>query len=358
MPLLWRYLLYQYLRVFSLSVCSFIATLFVSRFKDGARFAAVTADWSKTALFMAYHIPAVLPVAIPLSSLIAAFLLFQNLSRNYELSAFRSSGISLPSLFAPFFFLSLFLSLFHFVLCAEIAPYCRRESRTLLYRETSANPLLLLQRQRLVKIPDISLRMKVTEDGKTASDFLLIAYNEFYQTFSMIFANRLHLNGEQMIGTDVALITPIHQGDKEAFLVENQSSFSMQAPLLTSAIKKNRPTLDATTLGLRMLRLRILEGGKAALSARIEILRRSSLSMSLFTFTLLGFAFGIELNRSPIKRGTIQTLFLTLLVLICYLLGHSLKYDFSIAAAAYLLPHPVVWICSAMHLRKIGKGIL
>ena len=355
-PKLWRYLLSKYLQIFFLSVCSFIAILLVSRFKDVARFAAVTADWGKTGLFLAYQIPIILPMAAPISALIASLLLFQRLNRSYELTALRSSGIGLGALFAPLFFASALLSVLHFSLCAEIAPYCRRESRTLLYRETSANPLLLLQRQRLVKIPDIFLKMKVKEEGKVAHDLLLIAYNEAYERLSLITARRLSLDGEQLLGEDVALITPLELHNEEALLIENQSSIAMETPLLSAAIRKNRPSLDASTLNLRMLRLRSQEWGRGAQSARVEILRRISLSLSLFSFTLLGFAFGIELSRVPTKKGLIRAVVLALTVLVSYLLGRALKQDMVLASLAFLAPHPFIWLCSGLHLRKISRG--
>ena len=357
MPKLWRYLIFQHVKIFSLSISCFIAILLVSRFKDAARFAAITADWSKTALFMAYQIPAILPLAAPISALIASFLLSQRLSRTYELTAFRSSGISFTRLFLPLGFVTLIVSIFHFALCAELCPYCRRESRALLYRETSANPFLLLQRQRLVKIPNILLRMKVKEEGKTAQDFLVIAYNGAYRKLSMISARKLHLEGEDLIGEDVALITPIEQNGKNALLIENQSTLKMGAPILTDAIKKNRPSLDATTLSFKMLKIRSQEPGRQAKSARMEIFRRLSLSLSLLTFTLLGLSFGIELGRSATKKGMVRAVTLALMVLISYLLGRAFKHDFVLSTAAYLLPHPLIWAYSLYHFRRIVRGV-
>src|SRR4051812_38356814 len=101
MPILWRYALQSYLRVFFLSVCTFITVLIVARFKEIARFTALTGDWSKTGLFIVYQIPSILPIAIPISALIASLLLFQRLSRTYELTALRASGLSLSTILTP-----------------------------------------------------------------------------------------------------------------------------------------------------------------------------------------------------------------------------------------------------------------
>ena len=125
-PILWRYALQGYLRVFFLSVCTFIAVLLVSRFKEIARFAALSSDPLKTGLFLVYQFPLILPMAIPISALIASILLFQRLSRTYELTALRASGLSLGSILSPLLFGSLLPSLLNFSLAAEISPLCPR----------------------------------------------------------------------------------------------------------------------------------------------------------------------------------------------------------------------------------------
>ena len=174
MPILWRYALHSYFRVFSLSICTFIAVLIISRFKDIARFTALTGDFSKTVLFILYHIPTILPIAIPLSALIASMILFQSFSRSLELIALRASGLSLPRIIAPLLALSIVLSFVNFLICAEIAPHCRREGKTLLYHETSENPLLLLQRQKLVKMKNTLIDMEVKDDNTTKNLTMII----------------------------------------------------------------------------------------------------------------------------------------------------------------------------------------
>src|SRR5579872_4338640 len=114
MPILWRYALQSYLRVFSLSISTFIAVLIVARFKEIARFTALSGDWLKTGLYIVYQIPAILPIAIPISALIASLLLFQRLSRTFELTALRASGLSFRSILSPILFCSLLLTFFNF----------------------------------------------------------------------------------------------------------------------------------------------------------------------------------------------------------------------------------------------------
>lgn len=346
MPILWRYALQSYSRVLILSIGTFITVLIVSRFKEIARFTALTCDFGKTGMFIFYQIPAILPMAIPISTLISSLLLFQKLSRSYELTALRAAGLSLKTILAPLLMGSILLSLFNFSLCADIAPYCRREGKTMIYHETTENPLLLLQRQKLVKIKDAYLDMQVKDD-ETIKNLSLIVHNEGTQRLSLFSAKKLWLSGEELLGDDLAVVSYL----SDSLLIENQSSMSTEAPLLSRALKKNRPRLDINALSFKMLRLS--DKKKPAL---IELLRRVSLSLSVFSFTLLGCAFGIEEARSPTKKSLLFAFLLTLSVLLSYLLGKELK-DFPwLATVAFLLPHPFIWACSLIHLQNISRG--
>jgi lipopolysaccharide export system permease protein len=351
MPILWRYALQSYSRVFLLSVCTFIAVLIVSRFKEIARFTALTGDFGKTGLFILYHIPTILPIAIPISALIASLLLFQSLSRSFELTALRSCGLSLRKIVTPLLAASLILSLFNFSICAEIAPYCRREGKTMIYHETTQNPLLLLQRQRLVKIKDAFLDMQVKDD-ETTKDLTLIVPNESTKRLSLLSARKLWIEQDELMGKDLAVISYIDSPTGfDTLIIENQSMMSTAAPLLSTTLKKNRPRLDINALNLKMLTL-----SKKAKPARIEILRRVSLSLAVFSFTLLGCAFGIEQGRNPSKKNLLFALLLTLSVLMSYLLAKELKNFPLFAILAFILPHPFIWFCSTFHLYRISKG--
>jgi lipopolysaccharide export system permease protein len=361
LPTLWRYLIQGYVRVLLLSVSTFLAVLIITRFKEIARFTALSGNWGKTAFFTSYQFPLILPIAIPISALIASFLLFQRLSRTHELMAIRACGLSLSTILAPVLFAAALFAAGNFSICAEIAPFCRRESKAMLYRETSANPLLLLERQQLLKIKHAYLNMKVEQEGKSARDVVLIAHNESNKRLTLLQARQLSVHGEELLGQDVAIISHLDSPNEEfdPLIIENQASMSTAAPILSQFLKKSQPRLEANALPLRMLILRSeLETNKIASSALVEILRRFSLSLAVFSFTLLGCAFGIENTRTASIRNLMMTLALTLTVLISYLMGKELKFLPILATCAFLLPHPLIWISSIHQLHKIARGRL
>jgi lipopolysaccharide export system permease protein len=221
----------------------------------------------------------------------------------------------------------------------------------LIYHETSQNPLLLLQRQKLVKLTGTFLDMHIKDD-ETIKDLILIVPNERTERLSLLSARKLWIEGDELMGKDLALISYLDaQNGFDTLILKNQSSMSTAAPLLSTALKKNRPRLDINALNLKMLRLH-----PKTHQARIEILRRLSLSLATFSFTLLGCAFGIEEGRNPSKKNLFRALFLTLTVLMSYLLGKDLKAYPLLATLAFLLPHPLIWVSSLLHLNKISKG--
>ena len=85
MPILWRFLIIKFLKVFSFSVLAFIAILLTLRLEEIAHFASIDSGKGYLFWFILYQIPYILPVAIPLSCLISSLLLVQeNRNKNHS----------------------------------------------------------------------------------------------------------------------------------------------------------------------------------------------------------------------------------------------------------------------------------
>lgn len=357
-PILWRYVVGAYLKVFFLSVSTFVSVLIVSRFKDIARFAALSANWPKTGLYVLYQIPFILPMAIPLSAFIASFLVFQRLSRTQELTAFRALGLSFRNILIPLLMMSGFFTILNFSIVAELSPFCRLESNALLYRETSDNPLLLLQRQNLIKIRNTYLRMSAREDGSRVRNFLFITYNEANQRLNLLSANKMKIEGEELMGQDVAILSHLFSdaGQFDPLILENQKTVRTEAALLSDSLKKNRPKIDNASLTLRMLKHKLHEKPKQRRSALVEVIRRTSLAFSVLTFTFVGCAFGIEQGRNPKKWPLLYALLISLSVLASYFLGKNFKAAPLMALLVYLIPHLLAWFFSLLRILRLSRG--
>lgn len=349
---LWRYLLFSYGKTLSFSTIAFVVTLIVSRIKEIARFTALTGEYTKALLFSLYQIPLILPLALPISAFLSALLLAQKMSRSKELTALRASGISLSRIVLPLALFALFWTGCGFVVSAELAPYCKRASKQLLYAETSSNPLLLLQRQNLINIKKTYIQMEAQPEGTKAKNFLWIGYNEGTQRFVCVLADTLLLEKEWLVGENVSIISHSPATDWDTLIVENQHLMKTHAPLLSEAMKKKSPKVDIGEIPFRLL------PHHPHLSALLEMGRRSFLALSIFTLTLLGFAFGIEEGRFASKKNLLLSLALSFLLFVSYFATKGTKNHPHLSHIIFSLPHTVLWMLSLRRLYLLQKGSL
>ena len=85
------------------------------------------------------------PTALPLAILLAALMTFGNMGEFSELTALKSSGISLQRIMRPLIFLVGFLCIVSFLFSNYVLPYSNRQARTLLYDIRRKRPDINLQ---------------------------------------------------------------------------------------------------------------------------------------------------------------------------------------------------------------------
>lgn len=85
------------------------------------------------------------PMALPLAILLAALMTFGNMGEYSELTALKSSGISLQRIMRPLIILMLFLVVVSFLFSNYILPYSNRQARGLLYDIRRKRPDINLQ---------------------------------------------------------------------------------------------------------------------------------------------------------------------------------------------------------------------
>lgn len=85
------------------------------------------------------------PTALPLGILLAALMTFGNMGENFELSALKSSGISLQRIMRPLIILLIFISVGSFFFANNVLPYSNRKAKTLMYDIQRKRPELNIQ---------------------------------------------------------------------------------------------------------------------------------------------------------------------------------------------------------------------
>jgi len=364
MPRLWRYFIKSYFQVFFLCVGSFISILLVTRFQDIARFAATGAPKGYTLLFVLYQIPFILPLAIPISCLMGAMILFQRMSRSHELTAMRSAGIGLFPIAYPLILCGAVISLLNFTVVSEMGPKCRALSKGLAYHMTAINPLCLLQKETLIKLKNTHVDMDVLKSGKYAENAVLVMRNYTNQRLGVMLAKELFLEGSELVGKNITFISSIPPKNAEGYdhlVIENQSEMHTHAQELSQYLRGSDWNFNDNYLPMRALLAKHTEKGRPLwdINGRTlqELGRRFCLGLAPLTFTLIGVAFGMEVGRERRKRGLLAATALSATFLLFFIAAKSMKHSSLPALICYLLPHPLIALFCIFGFRRVAKGV-
>lgn len=99
-------------------------------------------EWYIIAELMFYVSATIVPMALPLAILLASIMTFGNLAESYELTALKSSGISLQRIMRPLIILTVFTSIGAFLFSNYVLPLANLKMGSLLYDITHQKPAL------------------------------------------------------------------------------------------------------------------------------------------------------------------------------------------------------------------------
>ncbi|TAJ24758.1 MAG: LPS export ABC transporter permease LptG [Nitrospirae bacterium] len=129
MTILFRYIMREYINVFTMCFAGLMTVyLVVDFFEKVRKFIRYDAELLTILGYFALRTPSISFQVAPLAVLMATLLTLGVLSRNHEIVAMRSCGISLYRIASPFLFLSLIISLMLFGLSAVGMPYATAQA--------------------------------------------------------------------------------------------------------------------------------------------------------------------------------------------------------------------------------------
>jgi lipopolysaccharide export system permease protein len=99
-------------------------------------------EWYVIAELMFYVSATIVPMALPLAILLASIMTFGNLAESYELTALKSSGISLQRIMRPLIVLTVLTSIGAFLFSNYVLPLANLKMGSLLYDITHQKPAL------------------------------------------------------------------------------------------------------------------------------------------------------------------------------------------------------------------------
>lgn len=358
MPLYWRYLLTQYLKVFLLSTCSLVAILLTTRLNDIAQFASLGSSTTSVLLFTWNQVPFILPIAVPLSCLISAFLLMQRLSSSYELTALRASGLSLFKILSPILIVSTYIALGNFYVTSEMATHSHMRNSQLKNEIRSINPLLLIQNPHLLRMKGIHFDTQgASKLGESAQDVVAAVPNKDDDGLNLIVAKQLSAGPGTLAGNQVTIVASpgAERGER---VIENMGATAASAQDFTLLIKPGSARFNNDYFRFGLLRAKRERESDANALHRIdsEMVRRISMATAAFTFTLMGAAFGISIGRRTSSKGLFAVAILAGLYLFSFFAAKGLERQFYAAASLYIIPQIVVLILSVGFIKRVSKG--
>lgn len=382
MPILWRYLLFHFLRVFFLCVVSFIAILLTLRLGEIAYFATLGPSLISVVWFTIQQIPYVLPIAFPVSALISSALLVQSLSQSRELTAMRSCGFSLKVILSPVLVSALFLSAANFYVISELSTSSHYNAGQLKNKLRSVNPLLLLNNKLLMHMKGLYFdTLGDSQIGEYAEDIVFLAPTNHSSRLSLMVANRIDVSLESFSLSNMTLVTShVANGDvnsKESLIIENMVSSTTAIDDFTQLLEKKMWNINNDHLQMPLLLVRqeevyrALEKGLADGSPKeeikmlrqnyystiTEIIRRISVGLAVFSFTLLGLSFGVNISRNKSPRGILYIAIFASMYLVAFFIAKNFDQALILASTLYIAPHLVIWVACMLNLSRISRGI-
>lgn len=376
-PIIWRYLLTQYLKVLTLCVLTFIAILLTSRLNDIAHFAGLGADSLYVWQFVLYQIPYILPIVLPISALISAVLLIQRLSYSHELTAFRACGLAIRNILAPILFTAALLSLANFVITSELATTSHLATNFLKNEVKAINPLLLLRNKHLCKMQGIYFdTLGPSRIGEHASDVVMVTPNRHQGRLHVLIAKSMEASSDSFQGEGLTLISATDDGDDQfdTLEIENLGEAVISIDDFSQMFQKKVWKINADHLRMPLLLIRLSEAKEKLRSGTLdaketeqtkqlinncisEIFRRISVGLAVFAFTLMGAAFSMTIGRQQSSRGIFWVIGLAAMYLVCFFTAKGLQGSVILSSLLYLLPLVIIVVLSIWTLKRTTKGI-
>lgn len=381
MPILWRYLISYFLKIAIVCVLAFIAILLTMRLDEIAHFAALGAPLNYLIIFTLNQIPYILPIALPLSCLIASLILFQRLSNTRELTALRASGFALLDILAPLLLTAAFLSIGNFWITSELATQSHLQTNLLKSELRSINPLLLLHNKHLMRLKGFYFEaLGASHVGESASDVVLAIPNKHQQRLSLMIGKQLKAAPSVFIGEGVTLISGSASEQEDEFdslLIENMGKSLTHVQDFSNLLQKKVWNINNDYLQLPLLLVRIQEQRQLLAEAQLknedkmelkalkkqlnqtysEIIKRLSIAIAVFSFTLMGTALGINISRRRHYYTLYLAIILTTLYLISFFVAKGFDQYYWLATTLYLAPHLLISVVSIFVLTRVAKGI-
>ena len=330
-------------------------------------------------------IPFVLVFALPMGMLTAALLVFGRFSADQELTAARSSGISLLTLITPVLVLSLLLCGLSAWINMEIAPQCRVAYKGLIDQMKLKVVNAGLPEGRAIRDFKGYMIYVKKSDGPNLQDILVNSYDAENNLTNVAWAPRGKIETIDAVPTlhvfDVRYLT---RNADLSWRSGESGEFSMPFKQTQPNLAEGKTALTDMTFRQLQEQLRTLENSFSLpdsmntssadirkqmeemqqrqrdmmMPLRVQINREVAVSFACFGFTLVGIPLGIRAHRRETNVGIAMSLILVFIYYSFIIVGQALQ------SRAEFAPYLIVWLpnflfqsVGAVMLWRANRGI-
>ena len=337
-----RYMLGDFLRSFALTVSVLTFVMYVGAVVQAIDYMSRGISGLLIMKIFALNIPFTLSFVIPMSVLTTVLLHFGRLSSDGEITALKSSGVSLWQVAAPILFCSVLLSGVCLYLNAELSPRSHFARREMLRELGEEDPLALLDEGRFVNdFPGVKVYVGKKADSQL-EDIILIQFDEkgvraevrakSGQVSFDAETRVMEINLEQVRLTEYDKADPADLAKARTLSAESYPvTLDLRQMLKKGRINKKPSDMTFSELvgSLRNVRQAfpdILEENVPRMRAKmaVDANQRLALALSCFSFTLLAIPLGIRSHRKESSIGIGMALVLLFLFYMFIILSDAM----------------------------------
>lgn len=346
LPKFWSYLLRSFLQRFFGALFLLLVLLITARFQEIASFMALSGSLLMTAKFIAIQLPLLLPFAMTISSVIAAYTLSWSITSSNELIALRLSSLSLLSVFAPIRYALFMIACISALIAAEYAPLSRILSKKAIEDASITNPFSLLQKGFGVTSTNVALSYEKGENSSNIASFRGAFYNEKDDTLELALADSITIEQGEIVAKNLQCI----KKEKSSYLIDQSRKTLIAKSSLTDYLTKNKQQFSSSAYPFSY----------HISSHNVEhILKAASFLFfptSILSLPLCAIAGGYSYSRSKNRRGRITLLVALALSFFGFAFGRSLT-DFPIASLFfYVVPNGIAYMLGRTEIVRSDRG--
>jgi len=260
-----------------------------------------------------FKLPAIMVLTFPVSTLFATAMVFGRLSKDSELIALRTSGITFLRIAIPIMFVSIFISSLSFVTNEKVVPWANRVSENIIRQIILKKPLPQIKENVFFKGTDNRYFYIKRMDPKRKTLEGVMIYEFLGETLPrVIVAKRAKFDGdlwqlEQGI---------VHNYDKEGRMTY-EADFSKMSIFVEENIFRlsgQKTSQEMNSGELKSMISMLGRGGVNTRALTVDLYMKYSIPLSCFVFALIG----IPLSVPPVRSGRMYGIVLSIVIVFTF----------------------------------------